>query len=155
MVLKLISEGKSIVIAPKNGKRTIAKADNVFNYIDSDFTTWGTDVEGKSTSETPVSIYEMKKDANFSQMFNLISKNLEKLRLGQDQIISFVEEHKDWLHPEGWATLFLFKENDKFFVALVSTDSVGEPGVDICYFEDKNVCPANDHLRVVVPQLSS
>lgn len=155
MILKNISEGKNIVIAPTDGKKTIAQAKNVFDYIDSDFSNWDTDVTGEKKEETPVSVHEMAEDANFSQMFNSISSDLKKLCLTQDQIISFVENHKNWLHPEGYANFFLFEANNEFFVARVFLNSDGELDVGVIRFEDSRVWRAGSRYRVVVPQLEA
>ena len=127
--------------------RIISKSD-LFSYIGSDFKNWNLDNQKK------VSVYELNKDATFKQMFNELNHDLDKLCLTQEQILSFIENYKDKLHPKGYATLFLLKENDEYFVADVYWDSSFERlGVDVSHFDDECVWRADFRLRVVAPQL--
>ena len=152
-VLKLISAGEKLVIGATGGKRTIAQAKEIFKgYLDPDFKNYGCDVSGEAKPETPTEVYEMVKDADFRKIFGSFGVNLDQLCFTQDQIIGFVENFRNWLHPEGWATLFLFKVNGEFFVARVRVRS-GELEVDVYRFSYDYVWDASYRYRVVVPQL--
>lgn len=153
--LRLISGGEALTISARDGSRTIAKAKNTFlSGVDRDFTSWGLDNKGGQTEETPVDVYEMIKDANFKQMFTSLSPDLDKLSFTQDQIIEFCEKHQDWLRTDGYATLFLFKENGKFFVAYTFVFSRGLH-VYLRRIEDVCVWDAEFRHRLVVPQLTA
>jgi cAMP phosphodiesterase len=70
--------------------------------------------------------------------------------LTQSQIISFCKKHKKNLASNNAATLFLFKENNEFFVAYVCVDFDGLL-VDVYRFEDDRVWSAAYAHRLVVP----
>ena len=153
-ILHLISKPGEIILEPTDGIRTIAQAKDIFTgYLDSNFENWGTDQKSDSTSEMPVSVYEMKKNANFPQMFNSLSSNLDKLCLTQSQIIQFVVNRRNWLRKDGYGTFFLFKSNGHFFVANVCISSSGKLDVFINHFELDSVWLADYQHRVVVQQL--
>ena len=71
----------------------------------------------------------MVANASFRTVFGNFNASLGDLALTQEQIITFVEENEDWLHPD-WATFFPFKAGDKFFVAGVGRNA-GRPGVGV------------------------
>ena len=95
-----------------DGQRTIARAKPLFHYIDSDFKNWNTDVAGEAAPAMPVAVYETVKDANLAKMFGALADDPSRLALTQDQIIQFVERHRNWLRQDGWATFFLFRSGD-------------------------------------------
>ncbi len=99
--LKLISGGESIVISEVDGTEILAKASDIFTWIDKDFINDGADQRGSATGETPVRVYEMMEDATFSQMFGSLSSDVRKLCLTQAQIKSFVRNYKNWLRTAG------------------------------------------------------
>ena len=152
--LKLISGDQCLVIDPADGLGILAKANDLFAYIDSNFKNWGADEPGKATGETPARVYEMVKDATFTQMFGSLSSDLSNLCLTQDQIIGFVKKHRQWLRSDGYATLFLFKSHEFFFVAHVGVVSDGKLEVRVHRFVYSNVWDAGYRHRVVVPQLA-
>jgi len=152
--LKLISSGESLVLNAVDGKETLADAKDLFAYIDPDFKNWGANKKGLATKETFVNVYEMKKNATFSQMFGSLSADVGKLYLTQHQIKKFVKKHLVWLRTEGYSTFFLFKSNDNFFVAEVIFNSDGKLLVVVYRFEVDYVCSAGSRPRVVVPQLA-
>jgi hypothetical protein len=89
---------------------------------------------------------------------------LNKLCWSQDQIITFVENHADKLHPQGWATFFLFKvkfdegtpqEREEFFVAYVHVDDRGQLKASVYRFSNDDVWRASRRRRLVVPQLAA
>lgn len=150
--LRLISEGESLTLDATDGAEVLAEANNVFAYIDPDFK----DVvdEGPATKEVAVAVYEMREDATFSQMFGSLSENLQKLCFTQAQIKSFAQKHRQWLRSDGYATFFLFKSQNHFFVADVFVGSAGGLGVALRRFGNSGVWRAGHRRRVVVPRLA-
>jgi hypothetical protein len=151
--LKLISGSEIITIGETDGKSTIAHAEDTFRgYIDSDFVNYGTDVQGQSTKETKVQVFEMIKNGTFAQVFGGFGENIDRLCLSQSQIICFVKDHSRWLRTDGYATFFLFKENGEYFVAGVHWDE-GRLRVGAGRLSDDAVWSAEGRRRIVVPQL--
>jgi len=95
----------------------------------------------------------MQKNATFKQMFNSLNPDLDKLCLTQAQIISFAEDNKEELHPKGYGNFFLFKCDDKYFVANVSFYSAAGLEVHVDRLGIGRVWNADYRFRVVVPQL--
>lgn len=148
--LRPISGGQKLAIDATDGKEVLANANDIFAYIDKDFRNWKADEFSKATIATEVGVYELIKDAIFNQMFD----NPEKLCLTQSQIIGFVRKHNNWLQTNGYATFFLFKSHNQFFVADVSVRSVGKLSVFVSRFEDSDVWFAGYRHRIVLPQLA-
>lgn len=146
--------GQGLVIKTTTGQRTIAKAKDVFpGYIDGDFVNWGLDLIGQATKESLADVWELVKDSTFLQFFQSLGKNLDELCWTQDQIITFCEDHREWLRTDGHVTFFLFKENGEFFVALVNRRG-GELKASVRRLSDDGVWSAGDRYRVVIPQLA-
>jgi hypothetical protein len=153
-VLNRLFEKEAIKVNATDGKVTIAQSTEVFKFwLDPDFKNWNLDNPQVSTKETPVQVYEMTKDANFKTMFGTLNEDLNKLCLTQSQIVDFCKNHKDRLHPN-WATFFLFKEDNQYFVALVYVRSDGL-GVCVFRFGRADVWGGERALRLVVPQLEA
>lgn len=154
-ILRLLSGGETITIAPCDGTQTLAKAKETFpSGIDSDFKNWKLDKAGNATEETAVQVYEVAKDATFAKMFGSLGSDLNKLCLTQHQIKTFCEKHSSWLRTDGYATFFLFKVEDQFFVADVDVD----PGGLFVYafrFGDGFEWHAENQHRLVSPQLGA
>ena len=153
-ILKLISGDGGIVIDAVDGSETLADANDVFGYIDSDFKNYGTDEPGIPTNKTPVRVHEIVKDATFVQIFGSLSGDLNKLCLTQAQIKYFCMKHRTWLCTYGYGTLFLFKSKNTFFVAGVGVNSGDTLEVNVDRLEDSHVWHAENRRRVVVPQLA-
>ena len=151
--LKLISGNETLVIDNCDGSEGLANASDLFAWIDSDFRNYGADQKGQATGETSVRVHEMTRNATFSQMFVSLNADMEKICLTPHQIKKFVKKYRNWLRIDGYATFFLFKLNNQFFVAGVSFDSDGKLRVYVDRFERDNVWRAEDRRRVVVPQL--
>ncbi len=143
----------TIKLAETKGKETIARADDVFNWIDSDFETWGTDKKGEKKAGGNFEVYEMDKNSMFKEIFDSLSSDTNSLTLTQEQIISFCKEHKDKLRENGYATFFLFKVGEEFFVASVY---VNADGLEVFVHRFSYVCvwDADGRHRIVVPQLA-
>jgi hypothetical protein len=70
----------------------------------------------------------------------------------QAQIIRFCEKHPTWLRQEGYATFFLTKVGDEYFVVLVRVGS-GGLAVGVNRLGSGGVWVSEYRRRVVVPQL--
>ena len=150
--LRLISGGKSVKLATTDGKETLAKAKDVFVYIDPDFKHYGCDVKSEAAPETEVTVYEMVKDGTFAQLFGGFGENLDRLCLTQAQIKAFARDQRNWLRSDGYATFFLFKVGSEFFVADVYVYADGLY-VYVHRLSDDLVWDAESRHRIVVPQL--
>ena len=149
---KLISGGHDIKIKKTSGKRFFSQMKKLFKgFLDQDFTSYGLDVESEERPETPVQVFELTANATFETIFKSFDVELDDLVLTQDQIISFVEEHKDWLHPEGWSEFFLTKVNGQFFVVDVYRFARGLDAY-VYHLSDDYVWGAGRRYRIVVPQ---
>lgn len=151
--LKLISGGESLILDAVDGTEILTNAKEMFAWIDSDFNDWGAHEPGKPTAETTVDVYEMAKDATFSQMFSELNVDVSKLCLTQHQIKNFVKKHQ-WLRTGGYGTFFLFKSNGVFFVARVYFSSDDGLHVHVSRFESSDVWYAGCRHRLVIPRLA-
>ncbi len=169
--LKLISGGETLILDECDGSEGLADANDIFNWIDSDFVDYGADQKGLATGKTPVRVHEMAEDGTFAQMFGYLfgaspdgmdvarfveqyRGELEKRCLTPHQIKNFVRKHRKWLRKDGYATFFLFESNSEFFVASVRVHSDGSLRVDVYRFEYSDVWYAENRRPVVVPQLA-
>jgi len=152
--LKLIPGAESLMLDATSGEKIIAEAKDVFSYIDSDFKGWKADEKGSATEETAVGVYEMTEDATFAQMFGSLSPDINKLCLTQEQIINFCQKHRQHLRKDGYGTFFLFKSNNRFFVAHVRFDSDDTLEVFVNGLGVDRVWNAGSRRRVVVPRLA-
>lgn len=154
-ILRLFSTGEIITIASCDGTQTLVQAKETFpSYIDFDFNNWKLDKAGMTTEETAVQVYELAKDATFAQMFGSLGIDLNKLCLTQHQIKAFCEQHFSWLRTDGYATFFLFKVEEYFFVARVYVCSDGL-AVRVGLFGRGGVWGAGARHRLVSPQLTA
>lgn len=131
---------------------TIARADGVFTgWIDLYFTDWNLDVKSPKTDATELAVLEMDKSGTFKELFVSISSDLDSMCLTQAQIVEFVRSHKAHLRTDGYATFFLFKVGNEFFVARVFLGSGSRPGAHVYHFSDDHVWNAEYRRRFVVP----
>ncbi|MCX6714070.1 MAG: hypothetical protein NTV48_03145, partial [Candidatus Vogelbacteria bacterium] len=152
--LRKIADGK---LAATTGKQVLAMMVKLFRgFLDPNFTNWGTNVPGKATAEALFEVWEMfKENGTLAQIFGGFGIDLDKLCWSQDQIITFVETHADLLHPEGWATFFLFRVGDEFFVAYVLRYGDGRLRANVDPLSNGYVWDAEHRFRFVVPQLDA
>ncbi|OGM89382.1 hypothetical protein A3J77_01165 [Candidatus Wolfebacteria bacterium RBG_13_41_7] len=151
-ILKLISGGKKLVIDAADGTEILAKANDVFAAgINSDFVAYGADEPGLATPETSAKVYEMAKDATFAQMFGSLESDLDKLCFTQAQIKGFMKKHRNWLRANNYATFFLFKSRNQFFVACADARLGGGLRVSVDRVDYSCVWDAGYRYRVVVP----
>lgn len=153
LALKRIFKEEKIILPETNGRLNIKKSAGLFNVcLDCKFKYLNSNTHEKSSRETVLEVYELKKDCTFKEMFNSFERNLKQLYLTQHQIVMFYQKHKEFLHPK-WLTLFLFKENEKFFVASVHLKS-GVTHVLVDHFEDFIVWSASYRHRLVVSAIN-
>lgn len=150
-----IPGAESLELKETDGKATIAKAKDIFpGWIDSGFKGYGCDVESQPTEKMQVAVHEMIKDGTFVQIFGGMSDDFNSLCLTQPQIIQFVQKYHKWLRTDGYATFFLFKVEDDFFVADVFFGDDGQLEVSVSRFSDGHVWHAECRRRIVFPQLT-
>jgi hypothetical protein len=152
--LRLISGREQLILTPTDGDDTLARATDVFSYIDSNFQNWACDVEGQGTEETPVQVYEMVENSTFQNMVDGLEVEADRLCLAQAQIKQFVKRYPDWLKKGGNGTFFLFKAGNEFVVAAVYFFSDGRLGVRARRFSLDRILLAKKRHRLVVPQLA-
>lgn len=146
MNTKLIT---TVTIPATTGKKTIAQSKLFTGWLDADFKNWGTDVKGEKRPEEILEVREMEQEATFAQMMS------PEAVLTQEQILYFIEHHKDLLQQDGWSTFFPIKANNEVFVASVYFDGGGRLRAYVRRFSDGYVWRAESRHRVVVKQLKS
>lgn len=153
--LRLISSGHKLTIPACKGERTIAKAKRMFlrGHIHPDFGDCDLDVRGAATPETDVQVYELVRDGEFTDIYNGVGVDLDKLVLTQDQILTFVEICHDWLRTYGPETFFIMKNGKMFFVVGVVDDV---PGISIypANLSYRGIWHGSRSHRFVLPQLT-
>lgn len=131
-------------------KADISDAKSIFTgWLDSDFKNWNLKDECDA-NPMEMAVLEMDKDATFKEIFT----DPEKMIVTQGQILSFVQNHKDKLRTDGYATFFLFKAGNEFFVVDVYFRDDGLLEVNVDRFSHGLVWDAGYRHRIVVPQLA-
>jgi hypothetical protein len=148
--LKLISGNEPLMLGPTDGQETLARAADVFRYIDSNFANWNCDVPGPPAKETSVQVYEMVRDSAFQELFGGFGVALDRLALTQAQIKQFVKRYPDWLKKGGNGTFFLFNAGDEFFVAAMYLFSDGRLGARVRRLTLERVLRAKKRHRLVL-----
>lgn len=148
--LTLISGKEPLVLGPADGQETLARATDVFKYIDSNFEHWSCDVAGPATKETPVQVFEMVRDSTFQEMFGGFGVPLDRLALTQAQIKKFVKRYPDSLKKGGNGTFFLFKAGNEFFAAAVYLFRDSRLGVRVRRLTLERAFRAQKRHRIVV-----
>jgi hypothetical protein len=151
-ILKRIFSDDIIIIPAVDGSKTITNSEDVFkSWIDSSFEDWGLNKSDQKTPEIKIQVYEMVKDANYSQMFHSLNNDLDKLCLTQHQITVFCANNQKYLREGGWPTFFLFKVDGKYYVAYVLMYPDGLY-VNVHRFKKSYAWYADLTRRLVVPQ---
>ncbi len=150
-ILVRLYPDEHVTVGPTTGTEMITNARLLFTgYLDPYFKYWGTNVPSAPTSPREVAIYEVHEDADFQTMFGTLSAP-EVLCLEQGEILDFVRKYRSKLHPEGWATFFLFKVKGEVLVTSVRVYDYGTKlTVHIKRFNDVHVYPGLYRYRVVV-----
>ncbi len=152
-VLTLVPEGEKIIIeALPAGYSTISQAKDVFPYAGTDIEYRNINNEQKAKKETIVNIYESKKGiVSFSQVFNPLNEDLNKLCLTQGQVVNFCRKKSQHL-CQGGPTFFLIKENDEFLIIKVHSFANGLI-VAANLFDDNDGLSDISNYRLVVPAI--
>lgn len=151
--LQLISSGEKLIIESLKGTTCISDAEDAFKlYIDPDFRKWKLDKFSSPTSEMMVEVSEIVKDVTLMQLFVSITPDLDKLVLTQSQIIRFCEKYPGWLREARYATFFLTRVSDEYFVVHVHADS-GGLRIHVYRTGHSYLWRADDRHRVVLPRL--
>lgn len=156
-ILHRLYPDEEILVGATTGQETIAEANEVFpGYLDPNFQKWGTNKpSGNATEPTLAEVYELQKKAIFKQMFGSLG-NIDDLCWEQGQIIDFVKNHRDKLHPKGYSTFFPFKvEGLKEPLVAIVFQNAGELEASVCWFGYGRVWRGGGRLWLVVPQLES
>jgi hypothetical protein len=150
------------LILPATQKRIISDTNDIFpGWIDQNFKNWNADDPGQPQPEIVVDVWEQKKDGKFIPIFNSLGQPADQL-LTHEQIIVFCQRYPNWLHPEGFATFFLFKsdkiksdnEIDKFFVASANRAYRALLKAGVYRFGRLDCWDAERRSRFVVPRLA-
>ncbi len=140
--------GRKFIVPAQNGKERIANADDVFFYIDSDFHSLSDKNEAVSTKETRIELYETRERATFTQIFASLSHDLDSLCFTQHQIKSIVRLHKNRIGKTHKLSLFLFRDCDQYFVAMLLIDLNGVANIGVDPLGTKKF---QDLIQVIVP----
>jgi hypothetical protein len=148
--LRGISQNESLMLAPTDGLETLARATELFRYIDSNFVSWNCDAPAPPTETTPVQVYELIKDSTFAEMFASFELAFDRLTLTQAQIKQFAQRYPEWLKQGGNGTFFLFKVDRRFFVAAVYLFSDCRLGVRVRHLALERTLRAQKRHRLVL-----
>lgn len=154
-IIHHLSASEGLILSETDGRITLANADHVFdhNCTNPNLETWNTNVTSMGKGAIAVSVYELQQNATFVQMFTALSSELDLLVLTQDQIITFCQEHKDWLRNDGYYTFFLFNVRNELFVAGISYSSKDSLTLHVHRFEDEMEWSSYYRPRVITPKL--
>jgi hypothetical protein len=150
--LRPISASKPLVLNPTDGQETLARAADIFRYIDSNFERWNCNMVGAPTNETAVQVYEMVRDGTFQEMFGSFGVAVDRLALTQAQIKQFAKRYPDWLKKGGNGSFFLFEIGNELFVAAVYFFSDGRLGVRVRRLTLERIFRAQKCHRLVVKE---
>ncbi len=98
-----------------------------------------------------VQVFEVVKDANFEQLFASTDRNLDDLCFTRVEIDTFGRNHRNWLHPIGYATFFLTTFSGVFFVDDISVNGVGLKRHSDRLLDNSILWRASNHFRIVLP----
>lgn len=109
-----------------SGKETIARADDTFRHIDSNFWKWGLDVPGRPTPSVKGALYDLVAPATLRQAFTWFGRPFRGISPTQHQIIECVKRNQDLLFgDEVYGAFFLCRhgyEFGNFFPVYVSRE---------------------------------
>lgn len=148
--LRLISGSKPLVLNPTDGQETLARATDIFRYIDSNFERWNCNMVGAPTIETAVEVYEMVRDGTFQEMFGSFGVAVDRLALTQAQIKQFAKRYPNWLKKGGNGSFFPFEIGNELFVAALYFFSDGRLGVRVRRITLERIFRAQKRHRLVV-----
>jgi len=151
-ILRLLTP--DLIIPATDGTENLSDAVVFPGYVDPDLKRWGCNVVSKAKPETPVAVHDLCDNGTFQQIFGGQGVDLDQLCLTPHQIKQFVRTYPEHLHPEGYATFFLFKVAGKFFVAGIYWRAACRLEVRVRRLSHDDVWYADGRYRVVLPQLA-
>ena len=124
-MLKEIIFPEKIIAPTLSGERIISESQL---WSDSCFNNWGLNERGKQTPETELLVFRLSGSGKLREIFESFGKNLNQLKLSQDQIISFSQKYlHDLLRREEDASaFFLFENKGKFFFVGICIDEAND-----------------------------
>lgn len=146
---------QSLEIGFTTGTRTIAEANELLTYIDSDYDNWGLNHRSEAKSVTALQLFETVGDMYFGKAFEHFDRNLRDLCLTQHQILEFIRFHHEWLIKTGRSTFFLMERwKNEFFVVGVFACRGGWGSHVHDFSSTRNyVWVGRSKRRIVVPRL--
>jgi len=146
--LRKLFDGEEVRLGVTEGKRTIKEAAGLFPggiYLHDGFEKLPDEV--LPIPETLLEISELVENGKFAEFLP------EGRVLGhEEQVLLFVETHRDKLRKDGYATFMPFLKGGKVFVARVLVHDVGRLEVRVLHFGYGDVWRAERRHRVVIPQ---
>ena len=100
-------------------------------------------------------VYEIIKDGTFNQFFGSLGDDMNRLALSsREEVDEFCKFHPLKLMREGYATFFLYKKEEEFFVAVVyAYDRINVDVHPLGFGVSGAFWRAECRHRIVVPQL--
>ncbi len=164
---RLISGGHSLTIAPLSADRGIRNSQETFarqvRFHPSNSIYNVTRLHRSMLVVHEVEVHEVLQDGPIRTILDELLRRLDWLCLTEDQICDFVERLDDWLTPDGYGTMFLFKRGipdsnfTKVFAGFVGVWP-GHPKrrLDIVCYELDHIqtwkMKAQGHPRIVIPK---
>jgi hypothetical protein len=146
-ILKLISTDEKLVIKALDGMATIIYSQKTTFRTGVDFNFGSQDINRVSnpTGETLVNAYGLIRNAKFSEIYDSLSENLDKICFTQSQIIDFCQNYSRHLVRSEHGNFFLSKKQcfyrgmEKYFIVRVVVHSprsnVPTKKLDATFFE--------------------
>lgn len=150
--LYIIPGAEALMLDATFGGEGFANKNDVFSVVNMNLDNLGADQPGLSTKEARVSVYEVVKGGNYSEIFGSFSSDLEKLCLTPEQIKNFCKKYRQWLKANGAGTFFLYKSYGNLFVAEVRFSFNESLDLSVLPFKYTGLHSAENRYRVVVPQ---
>lgn len=148
--LRLIGETTiSETIAGKGMKKENKR---LFRWFDNGFDKQHAQTVFKNTEEVKALVYEQVKNGTYADILGSFNKGLDVLSFEtHEQIIDFIENSFELLHPNGQATHFLYKgKRGKLFVATVILYSAHDMHVNVKMFLNDLIWSAKFACRFVI-----
>jgi hypothetical protein len=162
--LRLLSEEETLIIDACDGTETIAERKTTGSNdhasfeagIDASFLEWDLNHPSIATEDILIQVYGQTKDATYENLFASFAQDLNQLCLSQHQIKQFCRAHYKWMRADGYSTFFLFKKEERYFVARVGRGSgiyFNALYVRVDRFEDDILSLATHKHRLVIPYI--
>ena len=143
-----------LIVPATTGIRTFVTQRDMFpGYFDEDFVGYETNVPSEATVPTLSNLYEVTKEGDFRDLLGSFNLELEPLFWrSQDQILTWVDNHPQYIRPYEWPAFFPFIIGKKRFVTSVSWYR-SELRTILNHFDDNDVRVAAYSSSLVLPQV--